>query len=76
MDWYLPDFKIYVEYFGLYQKSQLERNTRLGRYSRKVNKKISYCEKNGIHLLAIFKEDLENMNQGLINKFREMDIKI
>lgn len=76
MDWYLKDLDIYVEYFGMFNERQLERNTRIGKYSRKVVKKIKYCNDNKIHLLDLYKSDLKNNYEGLVRKFKEFNIDI
>jgi hypothetical protein len=74
MDWYLSDSDIYVEYFGMYQETQIKRNTRIGRYSRKVKKKIDYCINNNIILISLYREDLTENYKGLLHKFEERGI--
>lgn len=76
MDWYLPEYDIVVEYFGLYQKTQLNRNNRLGKYARKTKKKIDFCLKNNVKLIDLYYDDLKNDFQGLINKFKKFDIQL
>lgn len=76
MDWYLSDNDIYVEYFGMYKETHLKRNTRIGKYSRKVKKKIEYCKKNNIRLIDLYKGDLDNNLQGLCRKFLENGISL
>ncbi len=74
MDWYLKDYDIYVEYFGMFSKTHLKRSTRIGKYSRKVKKKINYCLNNNITLIDLYKKDLENNYEGLISKFKDYGI--
>lgn len=76
MDWYLPEKLIYVEYFGMYQETQLKRNTRIGKYSRKVKQKIDYCKNNNIDLVAIFPIDLINEFSGLREKFKLLNVEL
>lgn len=68
MDWYLPDYNLCVEYFGLYNDNQLNRSTRLGKYSRKVKKKIDTCQNNNIKLVALYREDIEDNYKGVKEK--------
>lgn len=76
MDWYLENYDVCVEYFGMYSENQLNRNTLVGRYSRKTKRKIIYCKENNIKLISLYKHDLENNCIGLINKFKEHGIHI
>ncbi|MFO1442790.1 hypothetical protein KDN24_06125 [Bacillus sp. Bva_UNVM-123] len=76
MDWYLKDYDIYVEYFGMYQESQLKRNTRIGKYSRKAKRKINYCNKNNIKLISLYREDLTHNFKGMYEEFLENGIKL
>jgi hypothetical protein len=76
MDWYLNDFNIYIEYFGLYDEKHLKRNTRIGKYSRKVKKKLEYCLNNNINIIALYREDLNDNYLGLIKKFNNYNINL
>lgn len=76
MDWFLNNYNIYVEYFGMYSETQLKRSTRIGKYSRKVKKKINYCLNNNIILIDLYKKDLENNYEGLIDKFNKVGISL
>ena len=68
-DWYLTDYNIAVEYFGMYDKNEINKNNRLGRYSKKVLKKISDCNKNNIKMIPIYPVDLNDNYLGLLEKF-------
>ena len=76
MDWYLNDYHVCVEYFGLYSENNLERNTRLGKYSRKVKRKIKECESNNIKLISLYSEDLKNNFEGMLYKFSNVGIQL
>jgi len=67
LDWYLPELNICVEYFGLFNKSQLQKDSRIGIYSRKTIQKIKDCHKENMRLISIFPKDFEN-NSELVNK--------
>lgn len=74
MDWYLPEQKTYVEYFGLFQISDVKRNNRIGKYTRKAIEKINYCNSKNIKLISFYKEDLNisNYNEVLYGKFSDV----
>ena len=76
MDWYLPEKKTCIEYFGLYSEHNLKRNTRVGKYSRKVIKKIDTCNKLGIKLISLYPQDLNDNFKGIIFKFAEHGIEL
>lgn len=76
MDWYIEDSDIYVEYFGLYSASHINRNTRNGKYTRKADRKIDYCSSNNKTLISLFPEDLENNYEGLYKKFLKHGIEL
>ncbi len=72
MDWYFPDQKIIVEYFGMWSKESLHRNTAVGKYSRKVLNKQKFCKENNIKLISILPHDITNTNsEKFLNKFDE-----
>lgn len=72
MDWYIDG--LIVEYFGLFQESQLRRNNKIGRYSRKVKRKLEKCKELKVKIIDIYPDDLTNNYNGLINKFKKHDI--
>jgi hypothetical protein len=74
MDWYLSDYGIYVEYFGLYNKNHINKKNRNGRYTRKAERKIKYCQDNNISLISLYPDDLANGYLGLLSKFKDYGI--
>lgn len=61
-DWYLPDYNICVEYFGLFDKNQVTKDNWVGKYSRKVLEKIKICKENNIDLISIFPDEINEFN--------------
>lgn len=74
MDWYLVDFDICVEYFGMYEVNQLNKKTRVGKYSRKAKRKIQHCKDNDIKLIELYVDDLKCGLNGVIEKFARYGI--
>lgn len=74
MDWYLPNDDIVVEYFGLYSETQLKKKTKIGKYSRKVNRKINFCKENNLKIISIFPEDIKNGLDNVLKKFKDSNI--
>lgn len=66
-DWYLPEFDIYVEYFGLYDSNRIDSTCRNGVYSRKVLKKIKDCKTFNKCLIELYPADKKNNFKSLIN---------
>jgi hypothetical protein len=75
-DWYLPEYNVFIEYFGLYKKSEIGKNTVQGKYSSKVEHKLRQCRENKICLVSLFKKDIENQLQGVISKLSKVGIEI
>lgn len=71
-DWYLPDYNIAVEYFGLYTENP--NNEILLKYHNKTNEKINICKENNIKLIDLYNYDLENNLEGFINKLNTYKI--
>lgn len=77
MDWYLPDYKLCVEYFGMYRKDQLTKKGKIGDYTRKAEKKKEILKNNNQSLISLYQEDLnETYLQRVVNKFAEIGIEI
>jgi hypothetical protein len=72
-DWkiFYGDKEIYVEYFGMFNYFDDEVSKS---YREKAFEKIKICKENGIDLISLFPDDLENNYQGVINKFKEHGI--
>jgi hypothetical protein len=51
LDWYLDDYKVFVEFFGLTEKKE---------YMTKVTDKIKLSKKHGFTLIEIYPKDLRN----------------
>lgn len=73
-DWYLPDYEICIEYFGLFTENP--QGDMLVKYHMKTKDKIKTCKNNDVTLLDLYKDDLENDKKGLINKFKNLNIHI
>lgn len=58
-DWYLPDYNIFVEYFGLDDKDH---------YIKKMEMKRTICRDNNIVLIELFKTDFRK--NRLFEKFK------
>jgi len=66
-DWYLPDYDIYVEYWGMMEDV---------RYERRREKKEEEYERLKFKLLSVKSEDLNNLDEKLRKKFRELGVVI
>lgn len=67
-DWYLPDYDVYIEYFGLYDRSRKESNCRIGEYARKADKKVNDCQKLGKTLIHLYPRDYKKQFKRLKEK--------
>lgn len=70
-DWYLQDYGVLIEYFGLFLESSLENEDFIGRYSRNVIKKLELCRENNIEIIDLYSKDFENIQEILIEKLRK-----
>ncbi len=61
-DWYLPDRDIYIEYWGMMEDA---------RYRRTREEKIREYNRLQLKLLSFEREDLDNLDEKLREKFRE-----
>lgn len=73
-DWYLPEQNIAIEYFGLYLENP--HNEILMKYHDKTIEKINICKENNVKLIELYRNDLDDGYEGLINKFKEFNINI
>ena len=64
-DWYIPDYDIYVEYWGMMEDA---------RYQRTREEKEREYERLQLKLLSIEREDLDNLEEKLREKFRELGV--
>lgn len=53
MDWYLLDYSVIVEYFGLNNKI----------YNEKTNKKINICKENELKIISLFEKDINKLEK-------------
>lgn len=67
-DWYLTDYDISIEYFGLFIEDALKMDNFIGRYSRKVLKKIELCDTNKVKLIDLYPEDMENIEEVILKR--------
>lgn len=73
-DWILSDFNIVIEYFGLFSVKQLHKDNRIGRYSRKVLKKLSICKRHNIEVIELYPEDLDCIEEILMKRLIEHNV--
>lgn len=61
-DFYLPDYNVYVEYWGLVDKSR--------EYQRNMKWKMAQYHKNRIKFISIYPRNMENLDWIFRAKFR------
>lgn len=71
IDIYLPDFKIGIEYNGLYYHSEAN----MGRTRNYHVEKTNIAEKNGIHLLQIFSDEWKNKKEIVKARLHQIILK-
>lgn len=71
-DWYLPDYDIYVEYFGLFEKGRL--NDLTENYSKKSLDKIKLCAENNIKLIDLYPSEVRRNYTNMLKKFNKHNI--
>ena len=62
-DFYLPDFDLYVEYWGLAGSSEA--------YDQNTRAKAAMYHENGVRFISIYPEDLGNLDAAFKAKFRD-----
>lgn len=60
-DWYIPESRLYIEYWGLVGK---------GFYDRKKERKLELYNNNGLNLLSIYPNDLRKLDKILIENLK------
>jgi hypothetical protein len=73
-DWFLIEFQIPIEFFGLFSEQSLDENNFIGRYSRNVLKKIDVCEKHKLKLIDLYSEDMENIEEILLKRLMRFGV--
>lgn len=68
-DFYLPDYGVYVEYWGLVN---LPNNSARNRYERTLRWKMAQYHKNGIKFLSLYPSDLQNLDASFRQKLEAM----
>ena len=68
-DFYLPDYDVYVEYWGLVDADN--KRTR-ERYVQNMKKKMAIYYRNNIKLISIYPRNLENLDWIFRKKFEEV----
>ena len=58
-DFYLPDYGVYVEYWGLVN---LPNNSARNRYERTLRWKMAQYHKNGMRFVSLYPNDLQNLD--------------
>jgi hypothetical protein len=77
MDWYLLEYNICVEYFGIFRDKNINKDDITGDYARKTISKINLLENNKIIHIDLYQEDLnQTYLQKLVNKFNEKGVQI
>jgi hypothetical protein len=61
-DFYLPDYNVYVEYWGLVSTSR--------EYQRNMKWKMAQYHKNGIKFISIYPKNMENLDWVFRAKFK------
>jgi len=68
-DFYLPDYDVYVEFWGLLSaEDHLTRNN----YERHMRRKMAIYHKNNKRLVSIYPDNLNNLDWIFRKKFRNV----
>jgi hypothetical protein len=68
-DFYLPDYGVYVEFWGLVN---LPNNFARSRYERSMRWKIAQYRRNGIRFVSLYPSELNNLDAALRPKLEEV----
>lgn len=63
-DFYLPDYNLYVEYWGLLGASK--------DYERNMKRKMAIYHRNGVRFISIYPKNMDNLDWIFRAKFREV----
>lgn len=66
-DWYLPDYSIYVEYWGMMGDTH---------YQRRREKKEAEYDRLQLKLLSIERDDLDNLDKSLCDRLQDFGVRI
>jgi zinc-ribbon domain len=67
-DFYLPDYGVYVEYWGLVN---LPDNFARSRYERSMRWKMAQYHRNGIRFVSLYPSELQNLDAAFRQKLEE-----
>lgn len=67
-DFYLPDYDVYVEYWGLVDADD---NYTRNRYVRNMKRKMAIYHQNGIKFISIYPRNLQNLDWIFRKKFEK-----
>ena len=68
-DFYLPDYGVYVEFWGL---AGLPDNSARSRYQRSMRWKMEQYRRNGIRFISLYPGDLGNLNGAFLYRLDEI----
>jgi hypothetical protein len=68
-DFYLPDYDVYVEYWGLIDADD---SLTRARYVRNMKRKMAIYHQKGIKFISIYPRNLENLDWIFRTKFRKV----
>ncbi len=68
-DFYLPDYDVYVEYWGLVDVGDYETRKR---YEKKMRWKMAQYHENKIKFISIYPSNMENLDWIFRKKFKEV----
>ncbi|MGD0029473.1 MAG: hypothetical protein ABSC91_11100 [Candidatus Bathyarchaeia archaeon] len=68
-DFYLPDYDVYVEYWGLVNADDYWTRTT---YVRSMKRKMAIYYRNNIKFISIYPDNLENLDWIFRRKFRKV----
>lgn len=71
MDWYLSDYDMAVEYFGLFREESVNDDSFIGKYTRKTYDKIQMCKENNIDIIDLYPNDKLNDFEGVKRKLNK-----
>lgn len=68
-DFFLPDYNVYVEYWGLVDVNDPDLNSK---YERNMRWKMAQYYKNKIKFVSLYPSNLDNLDRIFKNKLREV----
>ncbi|HZT34521.1 MAG TPA: hypothetical protein VFA15_01270 [Nitrososphaera sp.] len=68
-DFYLPDFDVYIEYWGL---ADAYNQTKRDEYTKSMNWKMDKYRENGIKFISIYKDNLDSLDSSFKSKLRDV----